>query len=200
MHPQASESLSHVDMDRPERAEKWYQGQWVWSKASDVQFPTLWQIKLDKVTLTLIPSSSRGICLHFVFLFINQIFNVFLEFYASRVPPPPFSPGKPTTLVWKSNRTHRKYQNTIFCFFLIWLLYGLWMNVCGCLHISVHSCVFHSTNVRRMSVLSLEAETTFGLGALLWREKFQKEKKKKSPQVTDGNFSGPTMLQSISLH
>lgn len=44
----------------------------------------------------------------------------------------------------------------------------------------------------------MEVETAFGLGALLQREK--SEKTKKSPQVTDGNFSGPTMLQSISLH
>lgn len=44
-------------------------------------------------------------------------------------------------------------------------------------------------------------ETAFGFGALLRREKkhTKNEKKKKSPQVKDGNFSGPTMLQSISL-
>lgn len=55
-----------------------------------------------------------------------------------------------------------------------------------------------SACVRCLSVLSVEVETAFGLGALLRREKTQKNKK--SPQVTDGNFSGPTMLQSISLH
>lgn len=53
----------------------------------------------------------------------------------------------------------------------------------------------------------MEVETAFGFGALLRREKKKKskmkkkkEKRKNSPHVTDGNFSGPTMLQSISLH
>lgn len=50
-----------------------------------------------------------------------------------------------------------------------------------------------------------EVETAFGFGALLRCEKnikiiIKKKIKKYSPQVTDGNFSGPTMLQSISLY
>lgn len=59
------------------------------------------------------------------------------------------------------------------------------MNVCGRLHISVHLCMFCSTNahvsahIRCLSVLIVEVETAFGLGALLRREKTKKQTKKK---------------------
>lgn len=95
-------------------------------------------------------------------------------------PHPLFPPGKPTTLVWKSS--HRKYQNSVFFGSPPPPWFGSIRALNECVWLVAYRCalvcVFRSTNVRRMSVLSMEAETTFGLGALLWREKIQKEKKK----------------------
>lgn len=76
--------------------------------------------------------------------------------------------------------------------------------LCGCAQMFAYLCLCMTVCVRIWCLfvwLSVEVETAFGFGALLQREKKKKlKKKKKSPQVTDGNFSGPTMLQSISLH
>ena len=80
----------------------------------------------------------------------------------------------------------------------IWLLLlqalCVWVYVWGCV------CVWECAHVWMsdwMCMCVCEMETAFGFGALLWHEN---KKNNKSPQVTDGNFSGPTMLQSISLH
>lgn len=72
-----------------------------------------------------------------------------------------------------------------------------------CVFVFIHVCVygFDVCVNERLSVRA-EVETAFGFGALLRREKKKKhiKDKKNSPHVTDGNFSGPTMLQSISLY
>lgn len=96
-------------------------------------------------------------------------------------------PANLKTLVWKWNPlnsppTPQEISKRSF-FPPDLALHGLRMNVCGCLHISVHSCVFRSTNAR----MSAYERAEYGGGnsvwprclALMWENsKTNKQKKK----------------------
>lgn len=146
---------------------------------------------------TTIQPSSRGII---PLTFIRAISCVFIQYYANAALCAP---------AIQSVACVSQKKLLIHSFFNLALSYRLCVTVCGCrrLQISAHSCLCASVRVCAFDVCLCEwaSERACGGGNSFWlwclASTWEKKKKlKNSPQVTDGNFSGPTMLQSISLH